>query len=337
MSGGRIVIAGCGYAGAAVARLFCREGWRVTGLTHSSESAAELALRESFAVQQCDITSASILEIPEIRSPDVIVHCASSGRGDSEVYKQVYLKGARNLAALKPKLLLFTSSTSVYAQTDGEWVTEQSAAHPSTETGAILRETEEFVLSVNGTVARLSGIYGPARSILLRKFLAGEAIIEEDGGRWINQIHRDDIAGALLHLVTIEAQGVFNVSDDTPMTQLDLYTRMAAFFKRPLPPYGAADPNRKRGVTNKKVSNQKLRESGWAPAYPSYFDALQPDGTIADSNLSGSYELIRQDDHGNRFVVGQFASNADALTEQKRLEAEVHKQTFWIRNAPPVP
>ncbi len=50
-------------------------------------------------------------------------------------------------------------------------------------------------------VARLAGIYGPGRSALLRKFLSGEARIENGGERYLNQVHRDDIAAALLHLV----------------------------------------------------------------------------------------------------------------------------------------
>lgn len=60
-------------------------------------------------------------------------------------------------------MLLFTSSTSVYAQNTGEWVTEESLAKPDRETGRILRETEELVLAHRGCIARLAGIYGPAR------------------------------------------------------------------------------------------------------------------------------------------------------------------------------
>ena len=44
-------------------------------------------------------------------------------------------------------------------------------------------------------------LYGPGRSVLMRKFLAGEAVLEGDGTRWINQIHRDDAARAIVQLV----------------------------------------------------------------------------------------------------------------------------------------
>jgi nucleoside-diphosphate-sugar epimerase len=154
-------------------------------------------------------------------SADFIVHCAASGRGGAEAYQHVYVDGCRNLTERFPGVpLLFTSSTSVYAQTDGSVVTEESPAIPERETGRLLLEAENITIAAGGIVARLSGIYGPGRSVILKKFLSGEAVIEEDGRRFLNQIHRDDAARAVLHLATTRATGVFNVSDSTPLSQL---------------------------------------------------------------------------------------------------------------------
>ena len=109
--------------------------------------------------------------------------------------------------------------------------------------------------------------------MLLKKFLAGEALIEGDGGRWLNQIHRDDAAAAVVRLAQPDAPpGVYNVVDDQPLTQLALYTALAAHFGRALPPAGPIDPNRKRGWTSKRVANTRLRALGWRPAYPSFLD-----------------------------------------------------------------
>ena len=254
----RALIAGCGFVGLTTARLLCQRGWEVTGCTHSAESAANLA-GESFPVVACDISDRTAIEsvFSSLPPPDAVVHCASSGRGGAEQYRRVYLEGARNLSTAFPAAtLLFTSSTSVYAQTDGEWVTEESPADPQRETGHLLRQTEDFVIAQGGIVSRLAGIYGPGRSVLLRKFFDGTATIEGDGTKWINQAHRDDIALALVHLVSTSARGIFNVNDDTPIMQRDLYAHLAERFARPLPPSGPIDLNRKRGWTNKRVSNQ---------------------------------------------------------------------------------
>lgn len=274
----KIIIAGCGFTGLAAARQFAGAGCEVIGLTHSSDSAATLR-DEPFPVIACDITNrAALASHPQLPGADAVIHCASSGRGGVEQYRAVYLDGAQALAeVLAPKSLLFTSSTSVYAQTDGAWVTEESPAEPDRETGRILRETEDVVLAHGGIVARLAGLYGPARSVLLRKFFAGDATIEGEGSKWINQVHRDDVASALFHLVTGDARGIFNVNDSEPLSQQTVYAWLAERFARPLPPSGPIDLNRKRGWTNKRVSNERLRALGWQPRYPSFFAAVEHD------------------------------------------------------------
>ena len=270
----KVIIAGCGFLGETAAALFLGAGWDVLGLCATPESAARLA-DKPFPVQAVDITQPYIFS-PPWHGPDALVHCASSGGGGPESYRQVYLEGLLNLlAGAQPRRTLFVSSTSVYAQTDGSIVTESSPASPDRETGQILREAEGVALASGGYVARLSGLYGPGRSVLLRKFLGGEARREGDGGRWINQIHRDDAALAILHLFSHRAEpGIYNVSDDTPATQAEVQKWMADFFQRPLPPPGEPDLSRKRGWTSKRISNAKLRETGWAPSFPSFRAAL---------------------------------------------------------------
>jgi nucleoside-diphosphate-sugar epimerase len=267
---GRVLIAGCGYVGVATADLFHAAGWEVEGWTHSAESAAQLA-NKPYAVRAVDIAAADAVQAAA-SGFDAVIHCASSGGGGAESYRRTYLGGARNLlTVLRPRTFLYTSSTSVYAQTDGEWVDEASATEPAHETGRILRETEELVRQNGGLVARLAGIYGPGRSALLRRFLSGEARLEEGGGRYLNQAHRDDIAGALVHLVTLpnEAQ-IVNVIDDAPLTQRECYQWLAAKLNRALPPSVARAGERKRGASNKRVSNRKLRALGWTPEFPTF-------------------------------------------------------------------
>jgi len=252
-------------------------GWKVTGVTRSEESAAQLSA-EAFRAVACDISDPAMVKekLGGFEGIDAVVDCVSSGRGGEQAYRKNYLEGARNfLEVLKPRKFLFTGSTSVYAQTDGSWVTEESPAEPVRETGRILRETEELVLGHDGIVTRLAGIYGPERWTLLRKFLDGSAVIEEDGSRWVNQIHRDDAAEAISFLLNTDAvSDIYNVSDNTPLSQVDCYRIFSEHFKKPLPPTGPVDTNRKRGVTNKRVSNAKLRALGWEPRFLSMREAL---------------------------------------------------------------
>lgn len=272
-----VLIIGCGFLGEAAAELFSAQGKRVLGLVRGAESAAALAGR-SFEAAMCDVTDpASVEELaPRLRNVPLAVYAASSGYGGAESYAAIYRDGFRRvIESWNPGRVIFTGSTSVYAQTDGSWVTEESATLPDRETGRILLEAERIALAAGGCVARLSGIYGPGRSYLLRRFLSGEAVLEEGGHRWMNQIHRDDGAAALVRLgdPAVPA-GLYNVTDDTPCTQREIYGWMADFLGKLLPPEGPADPDRKRGSTSKRIANAKMRSTGWAPSFPSYRDAL---------------------------------------------------------------
>jgi len=274
----RLLIAGCGHVGQAVADLFHAAGWGVEGWTRSAESAASLS-GEPYAIRQIDISQRAEVAkcAPAAAGFDAAIHCASSSGGDAEMYRQLYLGGVRNLLEIFPgSKLLFTSSTSVYAQRDGSWVTEESETKPMRETSRILLETEKVVLASGGIVARLAGIYGPGRSAMLNKFLAGTAIIDAENDRFVNQVHRDDIASALFALLNQERGGeIYNVVDDQPILQSECYRWLAERLSRPLPPFGRSMQRRKRGDSDKRVSNARLRRLGWTPQYPTFADAME--------------------------------------------------------------
>ncbi|MFT4176999.1 MAG: NAD-dependent epimerase/dehydratase family protein [Luteolibacter sp.] len=258
----KLLLIGHGYLGQAIAREFSAHTWEI----------ATTSLSGGENVIACDVSDATA--VAKLPAADFIIHCAASGRGGPEAYQRVYVDGCRNLTAAFPGTpLLFVSSSSVYSQTDGSIVTETSPAEPTRETGKLLLAAEKIALSSGGLVARLAGIYGPERSVILRKFLSGEAIIEEDGRRFLNQIHRDDAARAIFQIATSGLkEEIFNVADSTPLTQLECYQGLSRIFLKPLPPNGPRDLNRKRGWTHKRVSNEKLRKLGWTPEFPCFLD-----------------------------------------------------------------
>jgi nucleoside-diphosphate-sugar epimerase len=272
----RILIAGCGYVGQATADLFHAAGWAVEGWTQSAESARKLSAKP-FPVRAVDIADKVQVDA-QTRSFDAVIVCPSSRGGGVEAYRQIYLNGARNLLdRFRTARILFTSSTSVYAQADASWVTEESETKPARETGRILLKTEKLVLGHGGIAARLAGIYGPGRSALLDKFLAGEAITDPENDRFVNQVHRDDIAAALLLLFDrpSTAAGIYNVVDDQPILQSECYRWLAEKLNRPVPPFGKPKGKPKRGASNKRVSNAKLCQLGWNPRYPTFAEAME--------------------------------------------------------------
>lgn len=271
----RVLIAGCGYVGEAAANAFHQQGWEVEGWTATAESAARLSDRP-YPVRAVDVTDHSAVSAASGEF-EVVIHCVSSRGGDAEQYRRLYLEGAQNLLRAFPRAtLLFTSSTSVYAQTDGSVVDEASPAEPRHAKGKILRETEELVLAAGGIVVRLGGIHGPHRSFFLSRLLEGRTP-PEGNDRLINQVHRDDIVSALLLLANrrTECRGeIFNVVGDRPIKASDAYEWLSARLKRPLVSDAREARQRKRGESNKHVSNRKLRALGWEPRYPDFESAM---------------------------------------------------------------
>jgi nucleoside-diphosphate-sugar epimerase len=200
------------------------------------------------------------------------VNCTASGGGGAADYREIYLAGNRNLLAwlgeTPPQKFIYTSSSSVYAQNDGSLVTEESPAEPDMETAQILVETEKLLLTAAAKhqfpamILRLAGIYGPGRGHWFKQFLRGEARLEGDGARFLNMIHRDDVVGAIIAALKNGQPGeIYNVADDAPVSQRQFFEWLAAALKKPMPASVPADVEilRKRGVTNKRVSNAKLK------------------------------------------------------------------------------
>ncbi len=272
-----VLVVGCGYLGREVARRFFELDWNVTAWTSAAASAEREGVA-GFRVSPVDIRDLDwIRRIGERDGPyDWVVNCVSSGGGDSDRYRQIYLQGTANLIrGLVFGRLLFTSSTSVYGHIDGTPVHEDSPTETTTATGQILVETENLVLARGGIVARLAGLYGPGRRAMLRRFLAGESTLDGDGSRWLNTLHRDDAVSALELLISQNAASdLYNVADNGGLTQLAAFQFLAEKLQRPLPPSAPPNLHRKRGFSNKQVLNTKLRSLGWTPTFPSFLNGL---------------------------------------------------------------
>ncbi len=274
----RILIAGCGYVGAAAATRFQEEGWEVEGWTASAESAAKMSRQLHFAVNGIDITDADAVR-SAARDFDVVIHSVSSRGGGEEEYRRLYFEGGQNLLRAFPDAtLIFTGSTSVYAQADGSVVDETSPAEPSHPKGRILRETEELVIAAGGIVLRLAGIHGPGRSYFLTRFLEGSGVARQNENRFINQVHRDDIVSALRLVADRRSEcggEIYNVVADAPITARQANEWLSARLKKPVPAAAETVKLRSRGESNKQVSNRKLRAMGWTPRYPTFQAAME--------------------------------------------------------------
>ncbi len=293
----RVLIVGCGYVGVPLGAELIRLGHEVFGLRRNPAAESEL---KAAGIQLLigDVTRPELLAtLP--RDFDWVINCVAAG-GNAENYREVYLQGTCNLiewlVANPPKKFVHTSSTSVYAQNDGSQVKESSPTEPLAETSKILVETEKILLAAvaarkfPAVILRVAGIYGPERGHWFKQFMQDTAHIEGDGSRYLNMIHRDDLVGCLIAALKNGRAGeTYNVVDDEPVSQLHFFQWLAQAVDKPLPPSGPENPDamRRRGVTNKRVLNRKLKmELGHQFKYPTFRQGY-------------SAELLRLDRAGN--------------------------------------
>jgi len=279
----RVVILGCGYVGIELGRQL-RDEHQVVGVRRSPDG-IEAIEDAGFTGVQADVTDPdSLTAAPD---PDWLVFAASSGGRGATAAREVYVGGQRNAIehfgerASPPERYVYTSSTGVYGDHGGDWVDEETPLDPTTEKTEVLAEAERVALEgatqrgIDGTVARLAGLYGPDRSRLDR-YLSGPVT---EG--YLNMIHRDDAAGAVAFLLTEDrARGeVVLCVDDEPVWKPEFADWLADECGVDRPPKrtkaerldgDVSDATRRRVLTSKRCSNAKLRDLGYEFVYPTF-------------------------------------------------------------------
>lgn len=290
----RVLIVGCGYVGLPLGAELVKQGHEVFGLRRSAEGEAEL-IAAGLKPLVADITRPE--DLAKLPGPfDWAVNTVSSSKGGEDEYRQVYLEGTRHLIGwLAPtaiKKFIYTSSTSVYGQTDGSLVKESSPTEPASATSRVLVETEKLLLDAAqarnfpAVILRVAGIYGPERGHLFQQYLRDEARIAGKGDRIINMIHRDDLVTAIITALKSGRPGeVYNAADDEPVTQVHFFKWLSEVLGKWMPPFATEEENaaRKRGLTNKKISNRKLKmELGVALKYPTFRQGYTAEMLVLD-------------------------------------------------------
>src|SRR5215472_4397222 len=132
------LIIGCGYLGRRVAARWLAQGHVVYGMTRSKET--EL---QALGIQPIIGDVREILDFIDLPQCQTVLYAVAPGRQKGQTPRDVWIAGLIHLepyiqeCALPPRLL-FVSSTSVYGQTGGEEVNEDSPAEPIEEAGQVL-------------------------------------------------------------------------------------------------------------------------------------------------------------------------------------------------------
>ena len=275
----RVLIVGCGRIGTPLGQALAADGFAVCGLTRTSTLPAPLQTLHA------DVTQADSLNILGDYRFDYVVISLTPGGFSDDHYRRVFIEGLGNvLAALRQaavKRVLFVSSTSVYHQSDGRWVDEDSPVQPTGFSGQRLLEAEQMLIRSDYaySVVRFAGIYGPGRRRLIDQVRAGVGCARQPA-LYTNRIHSSDCVGFLQFLINRHQQGkalenCYIGVDSTPVSMWEIKRWLAAELAmdpEQLAPPAEGEASRRN---SKRCSNRRLLASGYRLRYPDYRDGYR--------------------------------------------------------------
>ena len=281
----KIVIFGCGYIGARLAASCQLLGWEVTALTRNVETAQTLHAKGIKTI----VADLKNKDWHQKITPDqnYVVDCVGAAAPTLEGYEASYRLGMQSILHWleggdeKVDAFLFTSSTSVYPQTDGSLVTEDSGNNGVSPRGEILLDAEKLCLHGNreriskSFVLRFAGLYGPGRHLLLNKVREGQQI-NGVSHRILNLLHQEDAVSSILSCLqskNIPTGTIFNVSDGRHASRGEIVDWLARELQVEHPGFDQKDVP---GLPNRKIDNSKIMESlSWAPRFPGFESGYQ--------------------------------------------------------------
>ena len=273
---------GLGFCGKALAARLARRGWRITGTSRNTEGAAGIAALgyTAFVLDGSDALPPQAFE----GVSRIVVSVPPDADGDPVLRHHGELLAAR---ADQIKWLGYLSTTGVYGDHDGGWVSEESPLTPNTERGRKRLDAENGWLALHRRhglpvhIFRLAGIYGPGRNQLV-SLLNGTAKRIIKPGQVFSRIHVDDIATVLeASMARTDPGAAYNVCDDEPAPPQDVVAHAAQLLGATPPPAVAFEDAELSPVArsfyadSKRVSNERMkRELGVRLRYPTYREGL---------------------------------------------------------------
>lgn len=278
-----LFIAGCGYSGTLVAQQAVAQNWSVAVQLRDAEKAAALS---QAGAQICLCAMDSLEDIPLLPAAGALLLYSIPPQGGGSID----LRARHFCAALErdqtiPTKIVYLSATSVYGDTGGAVVTEDSPAEPTSAMGKRRRDAEQLFQEFGSrhgipvVILRVSGIYGRGR-LPLMQISQGQPLLLEELAKPSNRIHVDDLAQVCLAALE-RGNGIYNVSDGHPASMTAYFNACADALKQPRQPQIDLEEARKvmppllfnYFMESRVVDNRRmLQELGITLCYP---DMLQ--------------------------------------------------------------
>ncbi len=234
-----VLIAGCGDIGQRVARSYRAQGIAVQGLARSEARATRLRA-EGIEPVLADLADRGMLKDLPTAGAMVFYFAPPPTQGERDPLIQNFLTAID--PARRPAKLVLISTSAVYGDCQGAWITEAQAAEPQTARGRRRLDAENTLrrwgreTGVPCVILRVGGIYGPGR-LPVARLQKGLPVLEPVDSPYTNRIHQDDLARVCVAAAQRGLAGeIYNVADGHPGTMSQYFIDVAKALGLPPPP-----------------------------------------------------------------------------------------------------
>jgi len=269
----KFLILGCGFSGSFFAKAI-----RKLGYTALTSSRSEKKDPHSFVFNSESGIS------PNEKIFDGVTHILSCIPPDKNGNDPVLKSLKDKLKSLSLEWVGYLSTTGVYGNTKGDWVSEIDEPNPFQKRShkRLNCEKEWIESGLPVQIFRLPGIYGPGRSTF--EAIRNKKIrVISKKNQVFSRIHVADIANAIIYLLQnknyLKFHQIINIADDEPCSQIEViqYCYDLLGYKMPIPiPFDDAKKElspiaQSFWMENRRVSNKLLCETlGYKLIYKNY-------------------------------------------------------------------
>lgn len=282
----KVFVAGAtGVLGRALIPMLVNDGHEVVALVRGEEKAALVEEMGARTVQGDVLDADSLLSA--VQGSEVVLHIATAIPKNMTVPNawdandRVRIEGTRNLLAaaqsVKAKLYVQQSITFLYGNCGDQWLTEQSpvadSLAPHLQSAKVMENLVQ-ASDIPWVILRGGSFYGPGTGFVANVEAArrNELKTVGDGSHFLSLIHVEDMAEAFrLTLKHRPVQRIYNVVDNLPMRQLELFEELALRMSSKQP---QVDPQGNPGFSVRCLNNKIRQELGFALKYDTFATGL---------------------------------------------------------------
>ena len=232
----RRIIIGCGYVGQRLARAEAANGFAMRAFVTRLDKAQRLS-EAGIVCDVLDLDHATGHVDLDCAHAVIHYHVPPTASGTSDQRMQAFIRLLKQQAL--PKRIVLISTTGVYGNADGGWVTEKSPINPQTDRARRRLDAEQQLSSwtkqskVELVILRVPGIYGPGRTPEAR---LGNPMVRKEEAPFSDRVHVDDLVSACMHAAHINtAMPLYNINDNQPSTMTDYFNAVADHAGLPRP------------------------------------------------------------------------------------------------------